>query len=349
MLAMVPRVIYKIMVHLALGTMMFTISTGQPILMEQQDLSGVKTFVNISGESVKTMMVLFHGCNNQGHDWFQKPEEIVFLHKAILRKIAVVAFTNPRHRGNFCWPSPDEEYFLEATNLLHRALLELLDSLKKPPKPLVVSSVSLILVGASSGGIFASRLPAIWRNKLLNLAQVTAFLSVVSPTSFVRKTQLLEQPGADFPPTGLVYMPRDTTFASEEAIETFLGSLHQAGVAAKAWALAPQQLTAETLIASLQIAGIFVEDKAVQKFIEALTDLGLLMDGEVIEDPRRIPWRRAVALLDAGVQGHSRQHRHRCLEEVLNRAWAQHEFGMDAEVIDWLLYQSNAQVVKSEL
>lgn len=77
---------------------------------------------------------------------------------------------------------------------------------------------------------------------------------------------------------------------------------------------------------------------------------------------------------DAGVQGHSRQHRHRCLEasankattpysismsqrmncqmngglsasaksslsilgkfqfqEVLNRAWAQHEFGMDAE------------------
>lgn len=121
MLAMVPRVIYKIMVHLALGTMMFTISTGQPILMEQQDLSGVKTFVNISGESVKTMMVLFHGCNNQGHDWFQKPEEIVFLHKAILRKIAVVAFTNPRHRGNFCWPSPDEEYFLAswAASLWH--------------------------------------------------------------------------------------------------------------------------------------------------------------------------------------------------------------------------------------
>lgn len=45
--------------------------------------------------------------------------------------------------------------FKEATDLLHRALLELLDSLKKPPKPLVVFSVSLILVGASSGGIFA--------------------------------------------------------------------------------------------------------------------------------------------------------------------------------------------------
>eukprot|EP00438_Fugacium_kawagutii_P014660 Skav226502 [mRNA] locus=scaffold4305:123067:126922:- [translate_table: standard] len=211
--------------------------------MEQLKLQGVETFVNWSTEQSECMqciMVLFHGCNNQGHHWFQKPEEISFLDQVFSHQISVVAFTTPRHRGNFCWPSPDESSeFQDATDLISNALADLL-KLKAESSGEQWMTSPLILVGASSGGNFA------WKARFFRsdlFLQVAAFLSVVSPTSFVRNGELLEEPGPAFPPTasqtyvtrqGVVYMPKDKTFASEEAIATLLRSLRTAGVAAKA-------------------------------------------------------------------------------------------------------------------
>lgn len=327
--------------------MMFTLCNSEPVPMEHLTLHGVETFVNWSNEQddqeVMTVMLLFHGCNNQGYDWFRKPEEISFLREALSHTISLVAFTTPRHRGNFCWPSEGSE-FEEVRDLIGKALLELLQLKAKSASIASSASSSLILVGASSGGNFASRLPAAWSK--LQMIKVAAFLSVVSPTSFVRKAELVEEPGPDFPPTGLVYMPKDKTFASEEAVATLLQSLHGAGVAAKAWPVAPRPVTPRDLSARLKLAGISVKEESANEFMEALVDMELVKDGEVMEDPRRVPWHRAVGLLDKDtpLRGEHRQHRLRCVEEILNRAWAQHEFGSDAEVLQWLLSHAHGQV-----
>jgi len=328
----------------SLGAIAFTLlhGSGQPLPMEQLHLHGVETFVNWPKEE-KHIMVLFHGCNNQGSSWFQKPEEIIFLRQALSYKMALVAFTTPRHRGNFCWPSPDgSTEFADASALIRRAMMEVIH-LKGTNS--AISASSLILVGASSGGNFASRLPALWSDGLENMAKVAGFLSVISPTSFVRNAELIEAPAPDFPPSALVYMPKDKTFASEEAIATLLKSLHGAGVAAKAWPLVPQQLTAHDLSTRLEVAGISVEDESAKEFLEALADMELVAEGKVLENPRRVPWHRAAGLLDKDVplKGERRQHRLQCVEEILNRAWAQHEFGMDSEVLQWLLSQVPGQ------
>ena len=135
--------------------MMFTLCNSEPVPMEHLTLHGVETFVNWSNEQddqeVMTVMLLFHGCNNQGYDWFRKPEEISFLREALSHTISLVAFTTPRHRGNFCWPSEGSE-FEEVRDLIGKALLELLQLKAKSASS---TSSSLILVGASSGGNFA--------------------------------------------------------------------------------------------------------------------------------------------------------------------------------------------------
>lgn len=101
-------------------------------------------------------------------------------------------------------------------------------------------------------------------------------------------------------------MPKDTRFASEEATRVLLRSLQNDGVPGKAWrvvcslwsgceceawALKPQGLTAHSLTRRLAVAGLLVEEKAAEEFLqapkphvrlsecEALSDLGLL-DGE---------------------------------------------------------------------
>ena len=138
--------------------MMFTLCNSEPVPMEHLTLHGVETFVNWSNEQddqeVMTVMLLFHGCNNQGYDWFRKPEEISFLREALSHTISLVAFTTPRHRGNFCWPSEGSE-FEEVRDLIGKALLELLQLKAKSASTASSASSSLILVGASSGGNFA--------------------------------------------------------------------------------------------------------------------------------------------------------------------------------------------------
>ncbi|CAJ1455149.1 unnamed protein product [Effrenium voratum] len=183
-------------------------------------------------------------------------------------------------------------------------------------------------------------------------AQISAFLSVVSPTSFVRKGELLQAPGETFPRTGLAYMPKDVSFASEEATTTLLGSLQNLGVAAKAWAVHPRRLTPADFADRFRSAGLVIQDHAVERFIEALSDLGLVDGGEVLDDPRRFPWERAISLLNKDTPPASRKLRLRCAEELLNRAWAQHEFALAdiaSEVLDFLLPLGKEVTGSSEL
>ena len=52
---------------------------------------------------------------------------------------------------------------------------------------------------------------------------------------------------------------------------------------------------------------------------------------QVAADPRHFPWHRAIRLLDKKLPLKALEHLRSCVSELLNRAWAQHDFGMDAE------------------
>ena len=123
--------------------------SAQKIDSEELTVAGVSTFSKWSEDS-QELMLLFHGCQNQGSDWFQLPLELLFLRTVMSKQISLLAFTTPEHNGNWCWPSegkPLEDVLEQITS----ALLELLRSRK--------SFFHLILVGASSGGLFCDACP----------------------------------------------------------------------------------------------------------------------------------------------------------------------------------------------
>lgn len=302
----------------------------------------------------KAGVVFFHGCTNRAQDWFSKPEEVRFLKAVQRRGLALLAFTTPRHSGNLCWPSPDGEGdrdFLFAVEATKKALVEAVsERLQKGGEG--DAGLPLILVGGSSGGTFASRLPSLWARgggrALHGVAWIAGLLSVVSPTALVRRG-VADGPAPTFhhPPTAFVYMPRDVSFASERAITVAMERLDVAGVEVKAWAVGARPLLPQDLETQLREVGLTIEDGAAAQFCGALESLGLLGDGgEVMEDPRRFPWHRAAWHL-APKDRHQdlsadpqRELRARSVEELLNRAYAQHEFAaaeIADEVLDWLL------------
>mmetsp|Transcript_24434 Transcript_24434/g.56628 ORF Transcript_24434/g.56628 Transcript_24434/m.56628 type:complete len:340 (-) Transcript_24434:148-1167(-) len=307
-----------------------------PIPADEHDLQGLHAFVRWpdTSDTLRTVLLLFHGCNGRGSDWFRLPEEVRFLRAAIARGIALVSFTRPPTQStaeNFCWPSHGTD-FEDAVDLVQDGVRRVLRS-KTSHRP------RLVFLGASSGGLFVSRMLNAWLNKWKEVGQVAAFLSVVSPTSLVRSAELVEEPREGFPASAFVYMPRDQTFASEAAIKTVVRSLQRVGVPAKVWPVAPRALTAQNLTEQLECGGVYLQEFAASRFIEALTDLGLVEAGEVLEDPRKFPWQRALGLLKEIQPESDKEHRRRCVEELLNRAWAQHEFGLteiEEEVLDWL-------------
>lgn len=324
-----------------------------PVPVEVEVIKGVETLVSWPlSPHPQAVILLFHGCYCQGADWFRKPEEVRFTRVAQALGIPLVAFTNPRHLGNFCWPSQSSD-FEAAADSVRDALAQILR--RRLPEGAQGSELRLLLVGGSSGGNFASRLTSRWDGEdgqeLKGFAKIAALIMVVSPTHLVQRGQLEAKPPGDFPPTGFVYMPRDKGFASKAAIEVAMGLFRDIGVPSQAWAVGPFPVRYGEFATSLREAGVAVQDSAAMNFCEELTQLGLLaQDGEVLEDPRLFPWHRVSWRLTEGLglsdrsADPEREQRIRSVEELLNRAWAVHEFAIGdtelaKEVIGWLLAQ----------
>ena len=274
-------------------------------------------------------ILLFHGCANTAATWFEKPEEARFVGAAQRRGLALLAFTTPRHAGNFCWPGRDADGgdFEAAAEGVRAALVEAV----RMRQGAIARPLPLLLVGGSSGGTFLSHLILRWASgaDAEGLLRIAALASVVSPTGFDRELK------PTHPPTAFVYMPRDTTFASEANIAKMRQALGALGVPTVAWAVAPRPLTVASLAASLRGVGIATEASAAERFCLVLAELGLvdLDSGELLEDPRHFPWSRAL-----GALGRPGRRLREAVEELLNRAWAQHEFAGDVseELLDWL-------------
>eukprot|EP00439_Symbiodinium_sp_Y106_P033750 s3850_g4.t1 len=273
-----------------------------PVYADMHEIAGLQAFSNWPA-SANTVFVLFHGCNNGGSEWFQKPEEVIFLRAVLARSAAILAFTNPVHDGSFCWPNSDGSDFEDVAAAILNGARRIFQSKTTIP-------LDLIFVGASSGGTFALDAQPI----ACCLGYANEHLLVRTPSPEVEdshgegsdhktgrswarwwlffrwNSKLVGHPRSDFPATGIIYMPRDVSFASEAAVAQLLLSLKRMNVAAKAWPVGPRKLTASDFLRSLNEA-------SVSRFIEALTDLGLVEAEEVVADPRRFPWQRTLVAL----------------------------------------------------
>ncbi len=275
------------------------------------------------------VFLLFHGCTHQAVHWTYLPEEVRFLQALKRKNVGWIAFTSPSGaERNWCWPS-DPAGIQNVLEVVEEELAKF-SSLVSPKVDTDseegAGGVPRVCVGGSSGG-----------NLVGSLAQLRPNLCAGGLAVYVSPTELTAPVVAGNEalrriPAVFVYMPRDTSWATRDNVEAVARSFERS----KTFAIEPRALT----------------DNEVTPFQRKwLVDLGIL-DGRTgmvaAQDPRTTPhWRQAIF---GSLKRHPPAERKRIeremqqLEELLNRAWAQHEFAADhaAEVVDFILGSAEA-------
>lgn len=148
--------------------------------------------------SPRGLYLLFHGCNHDPLDFFALPEDRRVTRHLLARGYVVLALGSLDRRGRRCWGHawPPEEN----PDLVH-TVIALNDFYKKFPQ---TKSLPLFAFGASSGGAFATLLPAADGPRPRGLAvQISA-----------GHTKAIQEEHKSFPPTVFVHMPRDEQTAA---------------------------------------------------------------------------------------------------------------------------------------
>ena len=261
----------------------------------------------------KGVLALLHGCSHRGTDAWPAgarcgecaglPVETRIVGAALARGWAVVAVTS-EDRGSGCWSGGDAPRVAAAIDHVRAA---------SDAGPLTAA------LGASSGGAMATAVPGVGAA----VAQVMASHARLDATH---------------PPVRFVHMARDDRTAQRVARQ--LDRLREARVDAGEYVVHPEPVTADALFQRGPGPGgrVLPTRALAAAAAKALEDGGFL-DGEkrLTEDPRRSQWRAALRPVvprdvDSFVADESP------VSEVLNAAWAAHEF-TDAfldETLDWL-------------
>lgn len=288
-------------------------------LVKAADGSAVEAVYQVPERPAGTLFVA-HGCSHSATDFWPHaapacrkciglPEEVLITRAALSAGLAVVAISSS-DRARRCW-SIDEDGPRVVAALQHfRAAHRL-------------AKLPLAALGASSGGAFVLMLPGL-----------VAVDAVVSQIMAVPPAMLPPQ----MPPTLFIHMARDERTTA--LVAKCVRKLRQGGGgggehAARAKEVAPQRPSA-AFFAS-RIGGL--TRAAATRLHAALEGAGLLDgDGMLKEDPRRSPWRAAIAAapgLAASLPGtapgsaDSLLPDESAVSEALNVAWAMHEIVSD--------------------
>lgn len=176
--------------------------------------------------------------------------------------------------------------------------------------PFLRSGLCLTVFGASSGGVMATMLPAIVPNIQLVVPQIAA---PREPEPFA---MALGRDGR-LPDVAYLYQQRDTyTKASAHKMVEWL---RQRGGWASAW-----EQRACAVDAAFWEDRLRVGPGVASRLAAALAGAGLLnAEGELLEDPRRSPWRRALKVVaDAEPRGTPAVLMRRPIRRTLQVSWA---------------------------
>lgn len=223
----------------AVESMQRPVHAGDPSSLSSQLLfhpittpTGVRFFLaRPPAKPIVGLVALFHGCSHDASIWWSGPEERQVVGELLSAGFALAAWSSNAQDSHACW-----EPFLHEKNLDLSRALELL----RPGGAIAtaVEQVSalppLVLLGASSGGGFASMLAAALPKGAVGLVSYIAPLH----DSLMSTLQQQEQQRGDVQLSSnsrlntiiLVHMPRDDFSASK--IEEQLESLKSAAAAA---------------------------------------------------------------------------------------------------------------------
>lgn len=298
------------------------------------ELAGTRTLVDDEIEVVyqapestpRGVLLILHGCSHRATDSWPKsdacpectglPIETRVVAAALARNWAVAAVTSHNRRSG-CWSQRDIDRIAKATGYVRRV---------------TNAGPATVSLGASSGGSIAVLVPG----AVACVAQIMA-----SPLEL----------DARHPPTRFVHMSRDTHRAA--MIQHQVAALRERGVDAAELIVEPEPLSADALFRRGAGPGgaVLPSREMAERAFSALRDGGFVdASGFLVDDPRRTNWRDAVRpvvpeAVDSLVADASP------VSEILNVAWARHEF-TDAhleESLDWLGEKASSAASRGEL
>jgi hypothetical protein len=297
------------------------------------------------GSAPTGVLLLSHGCSHSATDWWPPslscprctglPEETRIVTASLAAGMFAVAMSSV-DRDTMCWHvAHDAPRVLDALEtVLARANIS--------------ATVPRFAMGASSGGAFSALLPTYtqpphppWRAVAVQIMGVPPDMLSMAPMSSSSSdgnaSSIVE---AQYPPSLWVHMPRDAALG--ELVQSDLATLRASNVTAEEVQVHPLAVTPQFL--TERIGGITNETAAAVH--GALVKAELLDgDGFLRQDPRRAPWREALAaagVLDANstLAGHDTLAPDgSALSEVLNLAYAVHEIcgtqGVTTRMLDF--------------
>ena len=296
------------------------------------------------------VLLMSHGCSHSATDWWPPspsctrctglPEETRIVAAALQAGMFAVAISSV-DRDTMCW------------HVAHDAP-RVLDALEVVLASVNISdTVPRFAMGASSGGAFSALLPTYtqpphppWRAVAVQIMGVPPDMLSMAPMSSSSSDGNASTLAAQYPPSLWVHMPRDAALA--ELVQSDLATLRASNVTAEEVQVHPLAVSPQFL--TERIGGLSNETATAVHGALVKADL-LDGNGFLRQDPRRAPWREALAaagVLDANstLAGHDTlAPDESALSEVLNLAYAVHEICGTPEVTTRMLqfFASHAQ------
>lgn len=247
------------------------------------------------------IIVLFHGCQHSGGDFFRccedclgLPEELAISDYAVDQKLVTVALTsNDRFTG--CWGKEDIQ---STINIIH--------SLKSR-----FHLTTLFAIGASSGGAFLSKLAT-----FVSFTSISIQIMACSNTLFNSKT---------FPSVEFVTMPRDRY--TESKVMKNIDTCKARNIYYKKRQCLP--LVIDEMFFYMRSGGQLSMELS-QQIYHVLISKHFIdqSTGHLVEDPRESEWRMALERADPEIPDIYELPMvpdESAISEVLNVAWAMHE------------------------
>ena len=309
---------------------------------------------------IKGIVLLFHGCNRKGIDWFQLPEEQTIVRYLLSQSNIVIAISSYgayKTRGSTCWdntypPNDNHDVQLISSVLLptgsSSASEEFFEKLHRRINPTLPSTTTTVFpsmttgdggddlrtykipiygIGASSGGTFVTIL-----NQIIPMNGMEV---IVSPGHRVAIDWMSIQKytgGSVVPPRiAFVYMSKDRRFATDESITKHQDILSYGdnGIQTIKCTCYPKPITAEWLHTRIENLSLH----QAQAIVDILVDTNSIDNAGYLQVNPRRQWKKIHAKMqnNAALQDSVMQNSIVLsgIEESFNLAEGMHELTSD--------------------
>lgn len=293
-----------------------------PLLHPQTiTIDNVEMFLQVPPQPPVGIVLLFHGCDHGGMDWFTLPEERAILKFLLSQDYAAISFSSQDREASRCWdsafPASKNADAVRVSQAFPRVVEKALGGNKGKNLPLYG-------IGASSGGIFVTILHELIPFKGMEI--------IVSPGN-AKALKWAQEQSQIKPRIAFVYMPKDISFAGFRQVSQQVQRLE--GLAVKMFACEPKPVSAAWLSGSIDSLSQQQANKVVEHLIEMSRidrETGMLLNN---------PGQAWSSITSEVLEGFDRRTID-SLGEAFNVAYGKHELTREHIEEVWSFFTDNA-------